>query len=82
MRLKDDYDECILLQAIQNPFVETVVKSPYQNSHFNPDVCKVQKSFKAATKRMPTCCHLVVYCTGEQPLYSNMCCSSRRQDVT
>jgi hypothetical protein len=60
MRLKDEYDGCILLQAIQNPFVEIAIKRPYRNSHFNPDVCKVQNSFKAVTRRMPTCCHLVV----------------------
>ncbi len=44
MRLKDDYDGCILLQAIQNSFVETAIKSPYQNSQFNPDNLMIDDS--------------------------------------
>ena len=79
MRLKDEYDGCILLQAIQNPFVETAIKSPYQNSHFIPAVYKVQKSFKAATKRMPnkpdesTTAHLVVLPVLENKHFITIC---------
>jgi hypothetical protein len=50
MRLKDDYDRCILLQAIHNPFVETAIKTPYQNSHFIPTVYKVQNSASKSLK--------------------------------
>ncbi len=78
MRLKDDYNGCILLQAIQNPFVEKAIKSPYQNSHFILAVYKVQKSFKAATKRMPnkpdeSTAHLLVLPVLENKHFITIC---------
>jgi hypothetical protein len=73
MRLKDEYDGCILLQAIQNPFVETAIKSPYRNSHFFPAVCKVQNAFKAATKRIESTAHLVVIPVLESSHFGTVC---------
>ncbi len=61
MPLKDEYNGCILLQAIQNPFVEIAIKRPYRNSHFIPAVCNVQKAFKAATKGIKSTAHLVLF---------------------
>ena len=73
MRLKDDYNGCILLQAIQNPFVETAIKSPYRNSHFKVDVCKVQNAFKAVTKRIVSKAHLVVIPVLESNHFGTVC---------
>jgi hypothetical protein len=73
MRLKDEYNGCILLQAIQNPFVEIAIKSPYRNSHFIPAVCKVQKAFKAATKRIESTAHLVVIPVLENNHFGTVC---------
>ncbi len=64
MRLKDEYDGCILLQAIQNPFVETAIKSPYR---------KVQNAFKAATKRIESTAHLVVIPVLESNHFGTVC---------
>ncbi len=73
MRLKDEYDGCILLQAIQNPFVETAIKSPYRNSQFFPAVCKVQNAFKAATKRIESTAHLVLLPVLESNHFGTVC---------
>ncbi len=73
MRLKDEYNGCILLQAIQNPFVEIAIKSPYRNSHFIPAVCKVQNAFKAATKRIKSTAHLVVIPVLEYNHFGTVC---------
>jgi hypothetical protein len=73
MRLKVEYDGCILLQAIQNPFVETAIKKPYRNSHFFPAVCKVQNAFKAATKRIESTAHLVVIPVLESNHFGTVC---------
>jgi hypothetical protein len=73
MRLKDEYNGCILLQAIQNPFVEIAIKRPYRNSHFIPDVCNVQKAFKAATKRIKSTAHLVVIPVLESNHFGTVC---------
>ncbi len=73
MRLKEKYDGCILLQAIQNPFVEIAIKSPYRNSHFFPAVCKVQQAFKVATKRIELTAHLVVLPVLENNHFITIC---------
>ncbi len=64
---------CILLQAIQNPFVEIAIKRPYRNSHFIPAVCNVQKAFKSATKRIKSTAHLVVIPVLEYNHFGAVC---------